>query len=399
MRMGFADLSDNFSYLLPFVFLMFGVIFLVADRWSPGSARYWGLGYILSALGFVFPVLAQAAPLKVQASVAQLLFFAAFFLYGHALLLRFRRPIWLLARLGLTIGGLCVVIWLIVGRQDLRSELALGDAWLAILLAISVAAVWRHAVSPIDKMLVGVASLVVLETTVRVTALLAFTSAGDYASLNQFLSSDYAFFMQVGASIIGFIMALTVLGSVVADVIAGYRWSAEHDSLTELLNRRGFEEALPKSRGGAFPAGAMIVADIDRFKQVNDRHGHAAGDHVIIRLAQALKSALNGSPMIARFGGEEFVAFLPDVTGVEAAHMAEEARRAFAGTDWSEYGIDGVVTASFGVSTTARGDHSAHDAIGRADACLYLAKNSGRDRVVAEGQRPPESPPPLRIVS
>ncbi len=392
-------MSDNFSYLLPFVFLMFGLIFLAANRWSPGAARYWGLGYILSAFGFIFPVLAQAAPLKVQASISQLLFFAAFFFYAHALLVRFRRPRWLIARLGLAIGGLGWVIWLITVREDLRSELAFGDAWLAIMLAVSVVAVWRHAVSPIDKMLVGVASLTVLETALRVTALLAFTSAGDYASLDQFLSSQYAFFMQVGASIVGFIMALTVLGSVMTDVIAGYRWSAEHDPLTELLNRRGFEETVPKPKSGAFPAGAMIVADIDHFKQVNDRHGHAAGDHVIIRLAQALKSTLHGSPIIARFGGEEFVAFLPDVTGAQAAQMAEEARRAFACTDWSEHGIDGMVTASFGVSTTARGDHSAHDAIGRADACLYLAKNSGRDRVVAEGQRPLESPPPLRIVS
>lgn len=392
-------MSDNFSYLLPFVFLVFGGIFLVGDRWSPGSARFWGMGYILAALGFGFPILAQAQPLKLQACISQFLFFSAFFFYGHALLVRFRRPTWLLVRLGLAAIGLSVVVWIITVREDLRAELAVGDAWLALILGVSVMAVWRHATSLIDKILVAMALLVVMETMARVAALLAFTSSGSYASLDQFLSSDYAFLMQVGASIIGFIMALTVLGSVMADVVSGYRWSAEHDPLTDLLNRRGFEEAVPKSHGGAFPAGAMIVADIDHFKQVNDSHGHAAGDHVIIQLGLALKASLKGSPVIARFGGEEFVAFLPGVNRSDAAQMAEEARLAFAATDWREHGIDGLVTASFGVSTTARGDHSVHDAIGRADACLYLAKNSGRNQVVTEGQRPPDSPPPLRVVS
>ncbi|MND91869.1 diguanylate cyclase [compost metagenome] len=66
---------------------------------------------------------------------------------------------------------------------------------------------------------------------------------------------------------------------------------------------------------------------------------------------------------------------------------------------WHAHGVDGLITASFGVSMTAPGDHFVRDAIVRADACLYSAKNSGRNRVVSEGQRPPEGPPPLRVVS
>jgi len=391
--------TDNFSYLLPFIFLVFGMIFLIADRWSDGSARYWGLGYVSAALGFAFPILGYALPLSVQAVLSNAFFFVAFFLYGHAVLVRFRRPTLLLPRLAFALAAFAVVCWFIVGMSDLRSQLAAGDLSLAILLAIPVFAVWRFARSPIDRMVVVMPSLVVLETTVRVTVLLASTSANSFESLDQFLSSEYAFLMQLAASIVGFIMALTVLGAVVADVITGHRRAAEHDPLTDLLNRRGFEQALPRAAGAGFPAGAVIVGDIDHFKQVNDRFGHAAGDHVIIGFANVLRNSLANASAIARFGGEEFVAFLPAASLADAAQKAERARVAFEEISWREHGIDGSITASFGVAMTAPGDHFVRDAIVRADACLYSAKNLGRNRVTTEVSRPPEGPPPLRIVS
>lgn len=390
--------TDNFAYLLPFIFLVFGTIFLIANRWSDGSARYWGLGYTLSAFGFAFPVIAFALPFSIQAMVSNALFFSAFLLYGQALLVRFKRPRLFVPRLSFALIAFAVVCWFIFGDENLRSQLAIGDTSLAILFAIAIAAVWRFARSPIDRMLVAIASLVVIETTVRVCVLLASTSAGDFASLDQFLSSEYAFLMQLAASLVGFVMALAVLGTVVSDVVTGHRDAAERDPLTGLFNRRGFEQALPEAKGGAFPAGAVIVGDIDYFKQVNDRFGHAAGDHVIIGFAQILRANLR-SVAIARFGGEEFVSFLPGVGRMEAADMVEKARLGFAAMNWQDQGIEGAITASFGVSATAPGDHSVHDALARADACLYTAKNAGRNRVVTEGQRPPEGPPPLRIVS
>ncbi|MBW9087211.1 GGDEF domain-containing protein [Rhizobium wenxiniae] len=390
--------TDNFAYLLPFIFLVFGSIFLIADRWSDGSARYWGLGYISAALGFAFPILAYALPLPAQAVLSNVFFYAAFFLYGHAMLVRFRRPTLLLPRLLFTLAAFAVVCWFILVQEDLRSQLAIGDSSLAVLLGIAIASVWRFAKSAIDRMLVIIASMVVLETAIRVTALLLSTSAGSFEELDQFLSSEYAFLMQMAASIVGFIMALTVLGSVVSDVITGHRDAAERDPLTGLLNRRGFEQALPTAKSGDFPAGAVIIGDIDHFKQVNDRFGHAAGDHVIIGFAQILRANLK-SVAIARFGGEEFVAFLPGASLAEAVQRAEQARLGFEAMSWHAHGVDGLITASFGVSMTAPGDHFVRDAIVRADACLYSAKNSGRNRVVSEGQRPTEGPPPLRIVS
>jgi diguanylate cyclase (GGDEF)-like protein len=390
--------TDNFAYLLPFIFFVFGTVFLIADRWSPGAPRYWGLGYMLAASGFAFPIVGYALPFPVQAFVANALFFCGFLFYGQALLVRFRRPSLMLPRVLFALAGFGAVCWFIFVHEDLRSQLLIGDTSLSILLSIAIISVLRQAKTPIDRLLVAMLSLVVIETMVRVVVLAVSTSAGDFRSLELFLSSDYAFLMQVAASIVGFVMALVVLGSVVSDVVNGHRRSAERDPLTDLFNRRGFEQALPAAERGAFPAGALIVGDIDHFKQVNDRFGHAAGDHVIIGFAATLRDQLEGA-VVARFGGEEFVAFLPDIGRAEATRLAEEVRLAFGAIAWHAEGIDGAITASFGVSTTAPGDHSVHDAIARADACLYVAKKSGRNRVVTEGQRPPEAPTPLRVVS
>ncbi|WP_341872386.1 GGDEF domain-containing protein [Neorhizobium vignae] len=239
----------------------------------------------------------------------------------------------------------------------------------------------------------------IADNLVRVSALLILTSSGTYTTLDDFLASDYAFFMQMSASVIGFLMALTVLGTVMLDVVWQHRHAAEHDPLTDLLNRRGFERAIPDFSRESFPSGAVLVCDIDHFKLVNDRFGHAAGDMVIVGLAAALRDGLPSDALVARFGGEEFVAFLPGVTLAEAGMLCNAIRLAFAARDWREGGVTQQITASFGVSATASGDHSMHDAIGRADACLYAAKSAGRNQVVMEGQQAAHAPTQLRVVS
>ncbi len=284
-------------------------------------------------------------------------------------------------------------------KHDLRGELAVSDIACSTLLIIPLWQVRRHIRRPIDRLLAAMVGLVIADNLVRVSALLVLTSSGTHASLDDFLASDYAFFMQMTASIIGFLLALTVLGTVMLDVVWQHRHAAEHDPLTDLLNRRGFERTIPDFRRESFPSGAVLVCDIDHFKLVNDRFGHAAGDMVIVGLAAALRDGLPEDALVARFGGEEFVAFLPGVTLAEAGVLANAIRLAFAARDWRESGVTQQVTASFGVSSTARGDHSMHDAIGRADTCLYAAKSGGRNQVVLEGQQAASIPPQLRVVS
>jgi diguanylate cyclase (GGDEF)-like protein len=152
------------------------------------------------------------------------------------------------------------------------------------------------------------------------------------------------------------------------------------------------------SKGATGTTGAVIICDIDDFKRVNDTFGHACGDLVIRGLAEQLTARLPKGAFAARFGGEEFVAFLPDAKIAQAAAFANAIRLDFAAADRGELGTQQAITASFGVAEHREGDRSLHEQIGRADIALYAAKEAGRNRVMLEGD-PPRDPPAIRIVS
>jgi diguanylate cyclase (GGDEF)-like protein len=167
---------------------------------------------------------------------------------------------------------------------------------------------------------------------------------------------------------------------------AELEWLATRDPLTGLLNRRGL--LLEASRhladpSPARPPVAVLVADIDAFKVVNDRHGHATGDAVLTRFAGLVREILGESHLVARYGGEEFICVLPGSSLEAARTLAERLRRAterepFAGTA----GPLGL-TVSIGLSLVGPAEDTILPAVARADAALYAAKQSGRNRVVA----------------
>ncbi|NVM77956.1 diguanylate cyclase (GGDEF)-like protein [Duganella sp. SG902] len=151
------------------------------------------------------------------------------------------------------------------------------------------------------------------------------------------------------------------------------------DPLTEVLNRRGFADIYAKEhalmrREGTFLT--MLNIDIDYFKKINDSHGHAVGDRVLIDVAQVITKALRASDHLARFGGEEFVVLLP-ATGLDRAlHITERIRTALRSprADVPPY------TVSVGVACQTSAEESLDGILARADKALYCAKERGRDR-------------------
>lgn len=154
------------------------------------------------------------------------------------------------------------------------------------------------------------------------------------------------------------------------------------DPLTGLNNRRGLERAIQEA--GGFPAGcALLLADIDNFKTINDTHGHLLGDKVLRAVAQVIRSCIKGQDIAARMGGEEFAILLPETSVQGAAALAEKIRQATSKVsirriDRNEY--VGNVTLSVGVADTQTGD-TLESLTERADAALYAAKRAGRNRV------------------
>lgn len=153
------------------------------------------------------------------------------------------------------------------------------------------------------------------------------------------------------------------------------------DPLTGLLNRRGLDAA-ERVDAEAKTLGSVICADLDHFKRVNDRHGHAVGDRVLVAVADVLAGTVRRGDSVARTGGEEFVVILPGAPLSAAMRIAESARVAIAGLRVEA--PEGVVqiTSSFGV-TERRADETHEQAVVRADAALYSAKRGGRNLVVA----------------
>jgi two-component system cell cycle response regulator len=151
------------------------------------------------------------------------------------------------------------------------------------------------------------------------------------------------------------------------------------DALTGLLNRRAILSQLGGSVSGARRHGhplSIAVVDLDNFKSINDTHGHATGDQVLIAAVRAMRTHLRAEDQLGRLGGEEFLVLLPDTHDGAASAAAQKLREEVAGSP-----APVAVTCSVGVATWS--GESPEMLLRRADEALYAAKDAGRDRVIA----------------
>lgn len=164
---------------------------------------------------------------------------------------------------------------------------------------------------------------------------------------------------------------------------------ARTDELTGMNNRRAFLELAEQSFQQAIryerPA-TLILLDVDRFKGINDQHGHRAGDDVLRALAEVVGGTIRASDVAGRMGGEEFAILLPETSGDDGAVMGERLRAGFAEMAVGPAGAKQLhFTASFGVAERDAADTSIDGMLARADAALYQAKRDGRNLVRVSG--------------
>lgn len=169
------------------------------------------------------------------------------------------------------------------------------------------------------------------------------------------------------------------------------RKQATLDPLTGLNNRRHFEtlatHVLARSQRDGTPV-TLLLCDVDHFKRVNDERGHAVGDEVLMAIARMLGQNLRDGDVVARWGGEEFVALMPASPLDKACATAERIRAAVQATPLEVDATPLALTLSFGVAQV-HGVQDLHAAIARADKALYDAKNAGRNRVSAAQEPTP----------
>jgi diguanylate cyclase (GGDEF)-like protein len=248
-------------------------------------------------------------------------------------------------------------------------------------VTITVAMVCLHDVrSPVFTIyflgIVGVAKFVGRDETlahvawaiVNYVAFAAITAGRGYD-----VSWAYVTVVVIGLALMGFNTSVLSGGEQrLREVLAAV---AVTDSLTGLPNRRLFHESYSMNLGEAIAQRiplALMLLDVDHFKEINDRDGHPAGDDKLRDVAAALKSALRGGDLVARYGGDEFVVIAPNTTRDDALKLAERLRAAAAACE---------ATLSIGVAVYPEDAHAQDTLIEAADGALYRAKQAGRNCV------------------
>ncbi|MEF7612579.1 GGDEF domain-containing protein [Aquincola sp. MAHUQ-54] len=213
--------------------------------------------------------------------------------------------------------------------------------------------------------------------------------------------AEYAAFWQpsLGNGLTYLAGAMFPLGAGIGFIVANLervakqlREQATYDSLTGCVRRGSFTAMLDKGYGQARRERkplSLLLMDLDHFKLVNDTHGHHAGDQVLARFAQAVRTRMRAADVLGRMGGEEFALMLPGTDAAGALHVAEELRQTMASLDIPVgAGVPIRVTVSGGVSSLAPGaDGDASALYRRADEALYASKRAGRNRMSLARER------------
>lgn len=176
-------------------------------------------------------------------------------------------------------------------------------------------------------------------------------------------------------------------------LLDSYKNKAITDGLTGLYNRRYVVEYLSNilslSRRNSLATSVLII-DVDNFKRLNDEYGHSVGDRVLRVVAQTMRRSIRDCDTIARYGGEEFIVVLPETDRAAAAEVAERIRMAVAGIEWNREDLGNIpqVTISIGVAEFPLHGYSHYHLTNAADKALYVAKRSGKNRVVVHQALP-----------
>lgn len=293
---------------------------------------------------------------------------------------------WWIAPLAFGLGGFAVADRFM--RASSRPAVWVAVAWglLPALLAVAVVSTG----GPLSPVLVWFALPAVtlgarfeprgmIFGTLYILALfLASTVAYDPAA-----AADHRQTLVTGAALI---LGTVILSGALVESDRAHRRSSTLDPLTGLFNRNALEQRLaeledqPCGRDGG-PSHALLLCDLDHFKRVNDKLGHAAGDAVLQDVAYTMRASLRAGDSIYRVGGEEILVVLPGAGKKDAVEIAERLRRAVR----ARRPVGVGVTISVGVAVSGPDKIDTDDLVARADAALYTAKAGGRDTVSVDG--------------
>ncbi|CCV04440.1 conserved membrane hypothetical protein [Mesorhizobium metallidurans STM 2683] len=378
------------ALLNPTIALALGTSFLVLwfyQRHRPYLAVL-AASYSLSAAGFLFQAFTLPIGLMPSKLLSNLCFSLAACCLCSAVVARYGRRVPYVGIGVLAGSGLAALCWFMFVQPDLTWRiLVINFAFggLSLLVAAELRVVRNE--GPTEMILFVLSLLSGLNFFVR--TLIVIIAHGRFENYAELYTSSYWTTALLSHALLSLLIALCLICAAGLDVMKALKTETHTDPLSGLLNRRGFEEratlVLQHCITAKLPV-ALVLADLDHFKTLNDLYGHAAGDRVIADFAAKFRSAAGARGVAGRIGGEEFAVLLP-LSDLAAARLFAEAGR----TLHSAGSVDGLptgtrVTASFGVA--ARTNHEGLELLMcHADEALYEAKRSGRDSVRLSQER------------
>ncbi|TPO01805.1 GGDEF domain-containing protein [Mesorhizobium sp. B1-1-5] len=379
------------ALLNPTIALALGAAFLVLwcyQRHRPYLAAL-GASYCLSAPGFLLQYFTLPVGVALTKLVSNICFTIAACCLSSAIIARYGRRVPYVGIGIVTGGGLAAFIWFMFVQPDLTWRVLamnFGFGALSLLVGAELRTVRNN--GPTEKILFALSLLSGLNFIAR--TLVVVIAHGPFPSYEGFYGSSYWTTALLSHALLSLLIALCLFTAAALDVMRALKDETHTDPLSGILNRRGFEERatllLDQCGKAGFPV-ALVLADLDHFKALNDQHGHEAGDRVIADFAAKLRSATGARGAAGRIGGEEFAVLLP-LSDLASARLFAEAIRSF----YSAGAVDGLppdtrVTASFGVAART-GREGLMPLMRRADEALYKAKKNGRDSVRLSYERP-----------
>ncbi|KKB09628.1 GGDEF domain-containing protein [Devosia chinhatensis] len=370
-----------FSLLNPAIALTFATVFLMLWRRFPDRHHliHVVFAFALCAIGFTvrdFPVFLNELSTRLVANFAFI--GSAMLACGAALALASRTIPW--TRMSLISGiGLVVFGYFLFVVPSTTTRVVVLGITMSLLAFTAVVELWKARPLPLSGRLILSAALIfmVLALSRPLLILSGLLAIDDAATFQQ---SSYWLTIQAFTPLLAGALALLFLAAMSIDTFEQLRTEANHDYLTGLLNRRGFEVAASGclSEGGG--TGALLMGDIDDFKKINDTYGHKVGDQVISAMARALSSH-GRAQFAARVGGEEFALFYRD-GDLEALHAhADRIRSAVNRLVLPGLPADYPLTMSIGIHARSANETLSEMLI-EADRALYRAKTSGKDQAV-----------------
>lgn len=381
--------SQALSLGNPAISLLFSLIFFCVWAFTDRLRVYLVFvagSFFVFAIAAAFQILLIPRDLGLNAVLTGALYIASAALMMRGMAARYGLRSSNVAVAAACLGILAALVYYFYIVPDLVARIYILNLGTSIILLFPVAQWWRRLGSrSIDRLLFWVYFAFAVSFFPR--TFYSVTSAVT-GGLSTFVQSPFWITLQLTLMLFAVVLALTILAAAVDDTIEQLQKERNIDSLTLLSNRRNFEE-----QGTAIIADnrrrdiSLVLCDIDHFKSINDRDGHAAGDQVLRAFGSIVRDCVRAEDIAARVGGEEFALLLPNTALKGAVELAERLRSLLETTHFRTQAGTRIVTASFGVAQHMENE-PLHTFFARADAMLYTAKSNGRNNVAVANHAP-----------